>query len=115
MEFCPPLFSLIPPLFTLKLLSKSTQYPRVLGVSVKISKVSLLVTLLVSVILLVYDQSAGETLPHHRVMHHQPGERGEHLGEALDAEPGLGDQDQVVKDPGAIEAARNSHRQGETS
>ena len=47
-------------------------------------------------------------------MHHKPGEGREHLGEALDAEAGLGDHDQVVEDPGAIEAARDSYRQGKT-
>ena len=47
-------------------------------------------------------------------MHHKPGEGREHLREALDAEAGLGDHDQVVEDPGAVEAARDSYRQGKT-
>ena len=44
---------------------------------------------------------------------HQAGQGAEHLAEALDPEPGLGDHDEIVEDPGTVVGPGDPHTEGQ--
>ena len=61
------------------------------------------------------DQTAGQGFLHDGVVHNEGGQALEHLGQPLYSEAGLGDEDEVVEDAGAVEGPRHPHRHGQAA
>ena len=97
-----------------ELLPQLAEQAGVLGVLVQVGEVTLLVLLTVLTVWLE-EEPAGEALLHHGVVDHQPGQRAEDLGEPLDPEARLGDQDEVVEDPGGVVAPGHPDTHGQTA
>ena len=86
----------------------------ILGVRIHVGKITVSVTLAAHIVV-VDKESAGQVLLHDGVVDDQPVERVEHLGEALDPEPGLGGDDEVVEDAAVVETLGHPDRHGEVS